>query len=177
MSVALAHLDAGYALGAAAHQHRLQQLRQLSSQPRREEPPATAPLRFSVLNILRPEFGREAILSQRLPQPAPLQSPPGLPRDLSLAAQRLSPRSPPSPTQSSLSRSASLESLASSRGSLHGAASVSSAASSTGADSLAGEAGRQAQGGQSLWPAWIYCTRYSDRPSSGKCGYLPCHSD
>lgn len=20
-----------------------------------------------------------------------------------------------------------------------------------------------------LWPAWVYCTRYSDRPSSGKC--------
>lgn len=22
------------------------------------------------------------------------------------------------------------------------------------------------------WPAWVYCTRYSDRPSSGKCVYL-----
>jgi hypothetical protein len=21
---------------------------------------------------------------------------------------------------------------------------------------------------QLLWPAWVYCTRYSDRPSSGK---------
>lgn len=24
------------------------------------------------------------------------------------------------------------------------------------------------QGNGSLWPAWVYCTRYSDRPSSGK---------
>ena len=23
--------------------------------------------------------------------------------------------------------------------------------------------------GKSLWPAWVYCTRYSDRPSSGRC--------
>lgn len=21
---------------------------------------------------------------------------------------------------------------------------------------------------ETLWPAWVYCTRYSDRPSSGK---------
>jgi homeobox protein engrailed len=24
--------------------------------------------------------------------------------------------------------------------------------------------------GSQLWPAWVYCTRYSDRPSSGECG-------
>jgi hypothetical protein len=22
-----------------------------------------------------------------------------------------------------------------------------------------------------LWPAWVFCTRYSDRPSSGKISY------
>lgn len=25
------------------------------------------------------------------------------------------------------------------------------------------------ENGSQLWPAWIYCTRYSDRPSSGEC--------
>lgn len=27
---------------------------------------------------------------------------------------------------------------------------------------------RSAKSGAFLWPAWVYCTRYSDRPSSGK---------
>ena len=27
---------------------------------------------------------------------------------------------------------------------------------------------QSAKDGQMLWPAWVYCTRYSDRPSSGK---------
>lgn len=27
------------------------------------------------------------------------------------------------------------------------------------------------ENGSSPWPAWIYCTRYSDRPSSGKCSF------
>ncbi|XP_050100700.1 segmentation polarity homeobox protein engrailed [Anopheles aquasalis] len=32
---------------------------------------------------------------------------------------------------------------------------------------------KDGEGGGNLWPAWVYCTRYSDRPSSGKypfCG-------
>jgi len=31
-----------------------------------------------------------------------------------------------------------------------------------------GEAGGGNGGKEPLWPAWVYCTRYSDRPSSGK---------
>ncbi|XP_052864321.1 segmentation polarity homeobox protein engrailed-like [Anopheles cruzii] len=27
---------------------------------------------------------------------------------------------------------------------------------------------KDGEGGGNLWPAWVYCTRYSDRPSSGK---------
>ncbi|KAK7153592.1 hypothetical protein R3I94_007089 [Phoxinus phoxinus] len=30
-----------------------------------------------------------------------------------------------------------------------------------------GEGERSSPGKDSLWPAWVYCTRYSDRPSSG----------
>lgn len=29
--------------------------------------------------------------------------------------------------------------------------------------------GDQQSSEKELWPAWVYCTRYSDRPSSGKC--------
>lgn len=28
--------------------------------------------------------------------------------------------------------------------------------------------GAKSSGGPMVWPAWVYCTRYSDRPSSGK---------
>ena len=31
-----------------------------------------------------------------------------------------------------------------------------------------GAGGDSKEGGQTLWPAWVYCTRYSDRPSSGE---------
>lgn len=30
----------------------------------------------------------------------------------------------------------------------------------------------QASGNSNLWPAWVYCTRYSDRPSSGELFFI-----
>lgn len=148
-----------------------------------------SPLRFSVLNILRPDFGREAILSTKTSaNPNQLHrhrhSPLPVARDLSVASAnaardvtRLSPldsnsnsNSNSNSGQSRLSRSGSLESLASNRSSLTGSSvagtpSISSAASSVG-ESVSGDSSAQS-GAQSLWPAWVYCTRYSDRPSSG----------
>ncbi|XP_078714086.1 homeobox protein engrailed-2 [Lampetra fluviatilis] len=39
-----------------------------------------------------------------------------------------------------------------------------------GAGAAAGADGQPPSGVKPLmWPAWVYCTRYSDRPSSGKC--------
>ncbi|XP_035729723.1 segmentation polarity homeobox protein engrailed-like [Vespa mandarinia] len=163
------------------------------------------PLRFSVVNILRPDFGREAILSTKgtkqngLPLPRH-HSPLPLPRDLSLSSSvnnnnnRLSPQSPNSivnrerdnfPSHCGLSRSGSVESLASNRSSVTGSSvtgstpSLSSASSTIGSgESVSGEnttsnatninnLPQNGTNGQSLWPAWVYCTRYSDRPSSG----------
>lgn len=168
------------------------------------------PLRFSVANILRPDFGREAIKTASksvlsttaIPVQLPQDNSLSLPRDLSLSSARLSP--PPStnyaihrerdsfshsgltsPMQR-LSRSGSLESLASSRSSvtstsITSAPSSSSTSSTVGTDSLNGDStsGSNANTSTSqknntnsqnpLWPAWVYCTRYSDRPSSGKC--------
>ncbi|XP_015110328.1 homeobox protein engrailed-2b-like [Diachasma alloeum] len=209
MSVALAAMETAYGLrlGLGAHPHLLQHLhthhQQRSPSPSAAHQPTQNldnPLRFSVVNILRPDFGRDAIISKSTSRTASLSpvqlshpSPSSLPRDLSVSSRLVSPQSPAvhrdsesfsgstSPLQrhSALSRSGSLESLASNRssvtGSLTGTPSLSSAASTIGAESVSGDSiiGSASQtnttsgGGQSLWPAWVYCTRYSDRPSSG----------
>lgn len=197
---------------------------QRDHQPDQQPPDTETPLRFSVVNILRPEFGREAILNTKIGkanggtvpavQLATRHSPLALPRDLSLSSgtARLSPQSPQSTSYATsvhrerqqdtfsshcglasplhrhtgLSRSGSLESLASSRSSIASSSvtsppSLCSASSTIGSDSLngdnnntpgtsAGTSASQPNGtnSQSLWPAWVYCTRYSDRPSSGE---------
>lgn len=204
-------------LGVASHHHRV-----LSSEshvmPRQDrqqdhQQDTERSLRFSVDNILKPDFGREAILNTKVPNesavsaviPAqhPRHSP--LPRDLSLSSTRLSsPQSPQLPNYSvlrekdafaslcgitsplqkhsnGLSRSGSLESLASSRSSATSSSvasppSLCSTSSTISGDSLNGEntggststSQQNGNNSQSLWPAWVYCTRYSDRPSSGK---------
>lgn len=189
MSVALATMESAYGLSRLGmtiqhyhHHHRRARSPDSHVQPHQEPSEQVSPLRFSVVNILRPDFGRDAILS-RTPTakttpikvtPLPVHSPLSLPRDLSLSSggnnQRLSPQLGFS--SSNLSRSGSLESLASNRSSVTGnSASISSAASTAGGESVSGESnssGSSTGNGQSLWPAWIYCTRYSDRPSSGE---------
>lgn len=197
-----------------------------------QQPDTGTPLRFSVTNILKPEFGLQAILSSKTPKRTTARcshnvktttvaannheqtssSLLSLPRDLSLSSTRLSPNLPNatnyairdnrdtfsthceltsplqrhSSTSAGLSRSGSVESLASSRSSATSTSvvtrpsSLCSASSAISGECLSGEsaqpssnpasasAGKQnATDGQSLWPAWVYCTRYSDRPSSG----------
>lgn len=186
-----------------------------------EQPDTDTPLRFSVDNILRPEFGLKAILStKRTPKQtkftsghttvqhtasnghAQQTSSGSLPRDLSLPSTRLSPPLPSatnyatrdnretlsshcgliSPLQRhnsvGLTRSSSVESLASNRSSATTTrpSSLCSASSIVSGESLIGESAQSGSNGatpasqpngQSPWPAWVYCTRYSDRPSSG----------
>lgn len=90
-----------------------------------------------------------------------------------------------------LSRSGSLESLASNRSSVTcssvtGSTSLFNAASANNTDtdrksdstsststsstitSSSNSSENQQTSNRSVWPAWVYCTRYSDRPSSGK---------
>ncbi|XP_053987145.1 homeobox protein engrailed-1a-like [Hylaeus volcanicus] len=230
MSVALVTMDAAYGLrlGLGGHHHHHHHHPHRVRSPERHVVPhqdqqqdrkdAEAPLRFSVVNILRPDFGREAILSTKAPKqptltsghstipiPIPRHSPLSLPRDLSLSSNRLSPSRPQassfsvhrerdlfsshcgltSPLQrnSALSRSGSLESLASSRSSVTGssvtgAPTLGSTSSTISGDSLSGDSSSGSTpstasstpgglSGQSPFPAWVYCTRYSDRPSSG----------
>ncbi|KYN07591.1 PREDICTED: homeobox protein engrailed-1a-like [Cyphomyrmex costatus] len=215
MSVALVSMESAYSLRlgqrlASHHHHHHHRHHVLSPEshviPRQpDQPPdrqqeTEAPLRFSVVNILRPDFGRKAILSEKQPvSPISLQlprsSPVPLPRDLSLSS-RLSPQSvhkekdnfpshngltSPLLRQNGLSRSGSLESLASSRSSVTsstvtGPASLCSTSSTIGSESVNGDntsaggsntTNQQNGSNGQLWPAWVYCTRYSDRPSSG----------
>ncbi|KAF3426984.1 hypothetical protein E2986_12194 [Frieseomelitta varia] len=232
MSVALVTMDSAYGLRLGIgshhhhhHHHHHHRVRSPESHvvPHQDQQPdqkddIEVPLRFSVVNILRPDFGREAILNTKAPKqtnlgadhsttipiPIPRNSPLSLPRDLSLSSSQLSPTRPQpssfsvhrerdlfsshcgltSPLQRStgLSRSGSLESLASSRSSVTGssvtgAPSLGSTSSTIGSDSSSGDsssgntsnatANPTGLNGQSPWPAWVYCTRYSDRPSSG----------
>ncbi|KAM0725779.1 Segmentation polarity homeobox protein engrailed [Formica fusca] len=218
--MALVAMESAYRLrlGVVNHHHHV-----LSSEshvvPRQDRQPdhqqdTERSLPFSVVNILKPDFGREAILNTKVPNEStvsaaiptqhPQHSPLPLPRDLSLSSTRLSsPQSPQltnysghrekdafsplcgitSPLQrhgNGLSRSGSLESLASSRSSVTsssvtGPPSLCSTSSTISGDSLNGEntggntltSQQNSSNSQSLWPAWVYCTRYSDRPSSG----------
>ncbi|XP_043259157.1 segmentation polarity homeobox protein engrailed-like [Colletes gigas] len=231
MSVALVTMDSAYGLrlgiGGHHHHHHHHSHRVRSpdnhvvphQEQQQDHKDIETPLRFSVVNILRPDFGREAILNTKAPKqptlttghsttipiPIPRHSPLSLPRDLSLSSNRLSPTRPQatsfsvhrdrdlfsthcgltSPLQrnSGLSRSGSLESLASSRSSVTGssvtgAPTLGSTSSTISGDSLSGDSNsgstastassqQSALNSQSRWPAWVYCTRYSDRPSSG----------
>ncbi|XP_014216794.1 segmentation polarity homeobox protein engrailed-like [Copidosoma floridanum] len=253
MSVVLAAMDVAHAFskfGISSQQQSIQ-IQQQQHMPNEDNVATSEPkhgeelhkssenslLHFSVVNILRPEFGQAAILStrnlslRRLTPVKVLQLPIerslGLPQNLSLASSScLSPNSSSSifdsgfsivtavhrdsrdslsshcgldsPTHrisSCLSRSGSLESLASSRSSIVGG-SVHCSPSSTSSPSCSSSTfsssvtlstvlstspeshnndsisdsslnSKNSTNAQSLWPAWIYCTRYSDRPSSG----------
>ncbi|XP_014235669.1 homeobox protein engrailed-1a-like [Trichogramma pretiosum] len=160
------------AFGSASSNDRAKNEKSSSSQ--RSSSPLAA-LRFSVYNILRPEFGRDAILKTRPDaKSSPLKAAGDVCRGR-LSPQRSDGRGSPfnlpvlhsSHSSSNLSRSGSLESLASSKSSVTGASVCGSSASTTGSESGGSDNASSNGGQQSLWPAWIYCTRYSDRPSSG----------
>jgi hypothetical protein len=132
--------------------------------PRQDEPMQVdgAPLRFSVSNILKPEFGRRAVEECRLRthiESARSKSS----RCSSIDDCRSftsSPQRPLSPSRKILDDSDRHSGAESSIGS-------SSRPSSVLEDKLT-DSGSSNKSANSLWPAWVYCTRYSDRPSSGE---------
>jgi len=109
---------------------------------------------FFIDNILRPDFGCRRELGARASE-----------RGVS-ARRALYP--------GSSCRSDGVSSSSSSSGSSTGSSPVSGRVpeaerGKTKASSASqGEGGGSSPGKGSLWPAWVYCTRYSDRPSSGK---------
>lgn len=145
---------------------------------------------FFIDNILRPDFGckKEHGLGPRerghssggRERVHPVVSRPSLPG---------TPSQDSNCSTDSTSSSASSASLASPKKSSGGDGGSGAAAASTGAGGLKDEernGGGAAENNSSslvvlngtgaatpesqplLWPAWVYCTRYSDRPSSGK---------
>nr|XP_033787521.1 homeobox protein engrailed-2 [Geotrypetes seraphini] len=108
-------------------------------------PPANLPHRitnFFIDNILRPEFGRRKEGEQRAGAQTP--SLPG-------------PAPPVAASASDKQDEAALE------GVLKARASDQSLSSDSDSSQASSKPGKQPM----LWPAWVYCTRYSDRPSSG----------
>nr|CAD7456669.1 unnamed protein product [Timema tahoe] len=155
-------------------------------------PPTILP--FSVANILKPEFGRKAVVTlkhlpfQANPQPLirheikrvttpicdyqrlfrPHESLPGV--------QPLPALKPVKKQQAPLLSWPPLAGAKSDTDGVKGPAvpqqtspPLSPASSTVSAGSSAAEEKGPSSGkGQELWPAWVYCTRYSDRPSSGE---------
>ncbi|KAJ9587281.1 hypothetical protein L9F63_019195, partial [Diploptera punctata] len=127
-------------------------------------------LKFSIDNILKPEFGR---------QTTPIYNIPSYKKGPSGGSLFCEPRT----------SSSGGVCVGKSRGNV-GAVPIDLSkvvvpevreASSAGGDSISAASGKSdspaastgslpsAGSSQLLWPAWVYCTRYSDRPSSGDC--------
>lgn len=112
--------------------------------PSPRQPPGPSSLTFSVDNILRPDFGRCRAQQRRVRAPKSVKTP----ADVEV---------PKTPQTLQTGGAVSAE---------KGAATP--ARSTTSEDP--GSDDKDANG--QVWPAWVYCTRYSDRPSSGR---LPTH--
>jgi homeobox protein engrailed len=133
-----------------------------------------APLRFSVSNILRPEFGRRAVDESRLR--------PALVHDVarSRSSRCSSVDECRSFTSSPISHRPCLSPPPRKRALLddsdkHSNGDASSICSSSRpTSSLEEKLADPAVPGkdQGVWPAWVFCTRYSDRPSSGNYFFL-----
>ncbi|KAJ8963778.1 hypothetical protein NQ317_013170 [Molorchus minor] len=119
--------------------------------------PTIQPLKYSITNILKPEFGKSAVLKTKTPRipfkpyerfEEPKESKPFGVAPLGSLCQTVSQ------IGSSVSRTP--EPIPRSR-------SPVKATLSSPEDTKKDGDGNVPQ----LWPAWVYCTRYSDRPSSG----------
>lgn len=116
-------------------------------------PTASRSLPFSIENILRPDFGRLSPV-----RPCPLTSSTRLP---TLPANRSS-----STSTTPSSTSSHPVDLSSSRNRQHSENSSGEIApTATDPEKLADPPLPSED--KMVWPAWVYCTRYSDRPSSG----------
>ncbi|XP_065353119.1 homeobox protein engrailed-1a-like isoform X1 [Cloeon dipterum] len=133
---------------------------------------ADQPLRFSVSNILRPEFGRRAVEECRLrahldasrSRSSRCSSVDDCRSYTSSPMLHLRPSSPPPKKRLTLDDSDK-----------HSNGDASSVCSSSRPTSSLEEklADPPVPKDQGMWPAWVFCTRYSDRPSSGRYSNRP----
>lgn len=154
----------------------------------------TVPINFSINNILHPEFGLNAIRkTNKIEGPKPVGPNHSIlykPYDLSkpsvnfdyqkssysidyLKTKNDENRSPPlgglrrtvsriGEKEREIPKTVEVQRRPDSAGSV-----VSSTSSGTPSTCGSTDASQSQSGNASLWPAWVYCTRYSDRPSSG----------
>lgn len=135
-------------------------------------------LKFSIDNILKADFGR------RITEPLMKRGAKGASAAKKLLKQeelllkqqtaRQKRLSPPMSPQSSIgdrSEGAPMD-LTGAELERDSNKSVSPPPSGTG-NTASGSSGSSSDGkGPIVWPAWVYCTRYSDRPSSGKSNFI-----
>ncbi|KAI5093140.1 homeobox protein engrailed-2b [Silurus meridionalis] len=106
---------------------------------------------FYIDNILRPDFGRRKESSSAAAVSATERS------DINASGRE---NRCPSEAETDTERAASL-------GSGEGASNSVVSGSKPGAESDGDQCANSPNNQPMLWPAWVYCTRYSDRPSSG----------
>lgn len=113
-----------------------------------------AGLKFSIDNILKADFGRRITdpISLKKSRPKKAAS-----RPIDLTKDFLE-------SSSDTSERSSSETTTTTNASPTGVSTGTPASNSTGTTGT--------DPGKMLWPAWVYCTRYSDRPSSGKSSSL-----
>lgn len=150
----------------------------------RQQP--SAPIPFSISNILHPEFGLNALRkTNKIEGPKPVGPNHSIlykPYDLSKDYQKYSfdnLKSKDSSDFTSLPPLGGLRQTVSQIGEKEKEVpkvvepqkrpdSASSMVSSTSSGAVSTCGSTENQGNSALWPAWVFCTRYSDRPSSGK---------
>ncbi|XP_029444322.1 homeobox protein engrailed-2 [Rhinatrema bivittatum] len=117
---------------------------------------------FFIDNILRPEFGRRKDAERGLGAESGAAGPPALQAagPGALAGQPAAASPAAAAAGGDKKEDSAPEGAFKGRGVSGGDQSLSSDSDSSQASS---NAGKQPM----LWPAWVYCTRYSDRPSSG----------
>lgn len=126
---------------------------------------------FFIDNILRPDFGCRKEPSYRSQTPGrenvnPLTA---RPHTGSLCLDSSSD----STSSSSPSSSSPSSSPSSKQSNKQGEAAGTGTGTGRYADSNGGSPAKTKDSQGLLWPAWVYCTRYSDRPSSGKALIVP----
>ena len=113
--------------------------------------------RFTIEEILKPDFGRNQLTTSVLnysshPKSHVISHPYSDGLTLNLTTHNRNGN----------------QSSRSSRESFCGSDGESNAASSPRTSPAVSPSTSPRQGGGQLWPAWVYCTRYSDRPSAGR---------
>lgn len=117
-------------------------------------------LKFSIDNILKADFGRRITDPISLKKSRPKKI---VPRPIDLTKDFLETSSEGSERGSEASTNNNNTSPSASQATTATSANSTSTSGASGNSSTTTDSGKQM-----LWPAWVYCTRYSDRPSSGK---------